>query len=117
MAQNVLRSGRAAGGVAASIIYVASKSYSFVVASMFAIRRPWRCLQNATRWSKPANNASVRYGSKADLGEHIGDVRFTPKNGHAERRRPGLLSANSRRPIISSERGTSTGRAAASYPR
>ena len=40
MAQNVLRSGRAAGGVPASIVYVASESYSFVVTSMFAIRRP-----------------------------------------------------------------------------
>jgi len=45
MAQNVLPSGGAAGGVPASIVYVASESYSFVVASMFAIRQPWRCRQ------------------------------------------------------------------------
>ena len=39
MAQNALRSGRAACGVSASIVYVASESYSFVVTSMSAAGR------------------------------------------------------------------------------
>jgi hypothetical protein len=37
----------------------------------------------------------VRYGSLADIRERIRDVRFTPNNGHAQRRHRCLLSANS----------------------
>ena len=37
--------------------------------------------------------ANVRLGSLADIGQRIGDVRFTRKSGHAERRHRCLLSA------------------------
>ena len=37
----------------------------------------------------------VRFGSLADFGEQIRDVRFTPKSGHAQRGIACPLSANS----------------------
>jgi hypothetical protein len=39
----------------------------------------------------------VRFGSLADIGERICDVRFTPKSGHTQRRHQYVKSARSRR--------------------
>ena len=36
---------------------------------------------------------NVRYGSLADIGERIRDVRFTPRSGHVQRRQRCRLSA------------------------
>ena len=36
---------------------------------------------------------NVRFGSLADISQHIRDVRFTLKSGHAQRRHRCLLSA------------------------
>ena len=30
-----------------------------------------------------ATSANVRFGSKADIGEHVRNVRFTPESGHS----------------------------------
>src|SRR4029077_4735849 len=38
--------------------------------------------------------ANVRYGSKADIGDNSGDVRFTPKSGHSAARLECRLCAN-----------------------
>ena len=42
----------------------------------------------------PNAAANVRFGSLADISERIGDVRFSPESGHAERQQ--------RRPLIAS---------------
>jgi hypothetical protein len=39
--------------------------------------------------------SDVRYGSLADIGVQLTDVRFTPESGHAERQHRRALSANS----------------------
>ena len=42
----------------------------------------------------------VRFGSLADIGGRIRDVRFTPKNGHVER--GGLVRLNQWRELVDS---------------
>ena len=46
---------------------------------------------------KPKTPSDVRYGSLADIGERIRDVRFTPESGHDQRQHRRPLSANSGR--------------------
>jgi len=41
----------------------------------------------------------VRFGSKADIGTWITDVRFTPESGHFQRRLRCPLSAKSGHPV------------------
>jgi hypothetical protein len=49
--------------------------------------------------------ACVRFGSLADIGQH---VRFAPESGHVQRRNRCLLSANSRHPVWSHKKLSST---------
>ena len=60
-------------------------------------------------------SGNVRFGSKADIGACVQDVRFTPKSGHSQRRVRCPLSAKSgQRPTtrlrISSRAGGDTSR-------
>ena len=50
-------------------------------------------LKNATA-SKYFGLSNVRYGSLADIGQPIRDVRFAPESGHAERQHRRPLSAD-----------------------
>ena len=43
----------------------------------------------------PGRDANVRFGSLADIGERISDVRFTPRSRHTQRRHRCPLSAKS----------------------
>jgi hypothetical protein len=38
-----------------------------------------------TQLLSAAKAANVRFGSLADIGQRIRDVRFTPKRGHVQR--------------------------------
>ena len=50
------------------------------------------CRHNGIRQS---NVAGARFGSLADIGQPIRDVRFTPESRHVQRRNRCLLCANS----------------------
>ena len=42
---------------------------------------------------KQSRSVDVRFGSLADIGQPIRDVRFTPESGHVQRRNRCLLCA------------------------
>ena len=50
-----------------------------------------RAVQNPAETHLQTVSGDVRFGSLADIGERIRDVRFTPKSGHAQR--PASMSA------------------------
>jgi hypothetical protein len=52
--------------------------------------------RKAKKFTKIATNLNVRFGSLADIGERIRDVRLLPNSGHLHRRNSCLLSANNR---------------------
>ena len=52
--------------------------------------------QRPARITRRTTLPNVRFGSLADIAARIGDVRFTPTNGHSQCLHQSLLSANSR---------------------
>ena len=61
------------------------------------MKRPFRTdiPSFCTRFTDP----NVRFGSLADIGVGLSDVRFTPETGHAQPRHTRLLSAKSGSPL------------------
>ncbi len=61
-------------------------------------------LSRKQAFTKPVSTPNVRFGSKADIGASVKDVRFTAKSGHnAERKNPSVHRPSSGVAVVRSE--------------